>query len=66
MSQLQPLKIPANFHWRPLFVVRLALARDIYHKLKAKCDEARPKARPFAAGTVRAVASNAWRCLGAL
>lgn len=48
------------------FMLRPALACDTYHKLKARCAEARPKTRPFGDGTIRAAAVNAWRRLGAL
>lgn len=49
-----------------MFVSRLALASDVYRKLKAKCDERRPRRRAFSDAMPRAAASSAWRRLGAM
>lgn len=57
---------PSGKQRLPTFALRLALACDIFHKLKCSCDEARPRARAFGDSTIRAAAANAWRRLGAL
>lgn len=45
---------------------RLALATDLYHKLKARCSEENPRRRAFDGSTIHAAAKNAWKRLGAL
>lgn len=50
----------------PSNVMRLTLASDVFHKLKSRCNEERPRRHPFSAATVAATAKNAWRRIGAL